>query len=62
LLRKVLEAALGQMTDAEFSEVLELATTDIKTNRVDFGKRTSLAEVVKIATISFIVLQRGKVA
>lgn len=60
MLRKILELDLGPMTDPEFREVLELATTDIKVNRVDFGKRTSLHEVVEIAKICFKALQSGK--
>jgi len=60
MLRKILEVDLGPMTDFEFREVLDLATSDIKTNRVDFGKRTSLLEVVEIAGICFRVHQRGK--
>ena len=49
MLRKILEFDLGPITDSEFREVLDLATSDIKTNRVDLGKRTSLPEVVEIA-------------
>jgi hypothetical protein len=62
MLRKILEVDLGPMTDFEFREVLDLATSDIKTNRVDFGKRTSLPQVVEIAGICFRVHQRGKAA
>ena len=60
MLRKNLELDLGPITDSELREVLELASSDIKTNRVDFGKRTSLLEVVEIAEICFKALQRGK--
>jgi len=60
MLRKILELDLDPMTDFEFCEVLDLATSDIKTNRVGFGKRTSLPEVVEIAEICFRALQRGK--
>ncbi|MBC2722656.1 hypothetical protein [Desulfosporosinus sp.] len=62
MLRKILELDVGSMIDSEFREVLDLATSDIKTNRVDFGKRTRLSEVVEIARICFRVQQRGKVA
>ena len=62
MLRKILESDLGPMTDSEFCQVLDLATTDIKTNRVDFGKRTSLHDAVEIAGSCFKLLQRGKVA
>ena len=60
MLRKILQLDLDPMSDSEFREVLDLATSDIKINRVDFGKRTSLFEVVEIAKICFRVLQRVK--
>ena len=59
MLRKILELDLSPMTDSEFREVLILATSDIKTNRVDLGKRTSLPEVVEIAESCYKALQRG---
>lgn len=62
MLRKILEANLGPMTKIELAEALDLATTDIKINRVNFGKRTSLSQVVEIARSCFIVLSRGEVA
>ncbi|TGE36855.1 hypothetical protein E4K67_17295 [Desulfosporosinus fructosivorans] len=62
MLRKLLESFTCPMTNSEFEQVLDLATTDIKTNRVDFGKRTSLSDAVEIAASCFIALSRGKVA
>jgi len=58
MLRKILEFDMDPMTDSEFREVLDLATSDIKTNRVDFGKRTSLPEVVEIAESCLRAFQR----
>lgn len=62
MLRKLLEAILGPMSDSEYEEVLDLATADIQINRVSFGKRTSLKDVVKISRDCFIAMGRGKVA
>ncbi|WP_407310999.1 hypothetical protein [Desulfosporosinus sp. SB140] len=62
MLRKLLEQTLGPISNSEFHQILDLATTDIKTNRVAFGKRTSFKEVVEIAIGCHIALQRGKVA
>ena len=62
MLRKILECDLNSMTDSKFREVLDLASSDIKTNRVDFGKRTSLPEVVEIVESCFRALQRGRSA
>ena len=49
LLREILEAKLGVLTDSEFNEIKGLVVTDILVNRIDFGKQTSLAEEVEIA-------------
>jgi len=62
MLRKILELDLSPMTDSEFREVLILATSEIKTNRVDFGKRTSLPQVGEIAESCYKALQRGRSA
>ena len=62
VLRSILETTLGPMSNAQFAEVMDLATTDIKINRVGFGKRTSLQDVVEIAKISLNVLKRGRAA
>lgn len=62
MLRIILEAKHGTMTDAEFSELKDLVDTDIRVNRTNFGKRTSFAEKVKIAERCIIALGRGMVA
>lgn len=62
MLRTILEHDLGPMTDAEFVEVMDLSTTDIKINRVNFGKRTSLSYAVEIARGCLIAMGRGAVA
>lgn len=62
MLRKILESTYGPISDSQFAEVMDLATTDIKTNRVDFGKRTSLSDAVEIAGSCLIAMNRGAVA
>ena len=62
MLRIILESTLGPMSNVEFAEIMDLATTDIKINRFDFGKRTSLADVVEIARSCLIALSKEKVA
>lgn len=59
MLRDNLELIIGPINNAQFAEVMDLTTTDIKTNRVNFGKRTSINDVVEIAKISFNALSRG---
>ena len=60
-LRKILEAKVGPMTDAEFAEVMDLAETDIRINRLP-KKGTSFKGVIRIATRCFIAMSRGNVA
>lgn len=62
MLRKILEAKLRPMSDREFEDVMDLTTADIKINRVNFGKQTSLSEAIEIVARCFIVLGRGKIA
>ncbi|MBC2721811.1 hypothetical protein [Desulfosporosinus sp.] len=62
MLRKIIETKTGPLTAAQFAEVMDLATTDIQINRLNFGKRTSLSEAVEIAAGCFIAMSRGAVA
>jgi hypothetical protein len=62
VLRKMLESVVGPKSEAEYRQVLDLATSDIKTNRIAFGKRTSLHDAVEIAVSCFVAMSRGKVA
>lgn len=50
--------AVTPITKSELKEILGLATTDIKVNRVAHKRRTSLRDVVEIALISLLVIQR----
>lgn len=58
MFNKPLEDLLGSVTDSELKEALDLATTDIKVNRIGFKRRTSLRTVVEIAVISLSMLRR----
>lgn len=58
MLRDILEASIGPMTTAQFAELMDLTTTDIRVNGIGFGRRTNLAGVVRVAEISFRILQR----
>lgn len=62
MLRKILESKIGPMAGSEFRQVLDLATADIRINRIAFGKRTSLREAVEIAVRCFVAMGRGNVA
>lgn len=49
MLKKLLEERGINLTKAEFGVVMEIATDDIKFNRISFKKRTSLDYVLDIA-------------
>lgn len=53
--------AVTPITKSELKEILGLATTDIKVNRVAHKRRTSLRDVVEIEVISLRVLKRPQV-
>ena len=58
MLRQVLELKLGTLTNDQFSELMDLTTTDIRVNGIGFGKMTNLGNVLQVAEISFKVLSR----
>jgi len=60
MLRKLLESRIGQLSDREFREIIQLATADIVVNRIAFGRWTSFHEAMQIAEICCTVLQRGR--
>lgn len=62
MLRKILESIVGPMSDAEFRDTLDLATDDIRVNRVGFNQRTSLLIMVGIAISCYHLVQRIKKA
>lgn len=58
MIRNILEASVGPMSNTQFAEIMDLTTTDIRVNNIGFGRRTSLGDVVRVAEISFRVLSR----
>jgi trimethylamine:corrinoid methyltransferase-like protein len=52
MIRKFLNQLGINVTDKEFKEILEITTADIRENRVKFGKRTSLRQMLIIAKMS----------
>lgn len=51
MLRKKLEAITGPMTRAEFRELAEAVTDDIKANRIKYSKLTTISDIADIARI-----------
>lgn len=48
MLKTLLESRGIKVSDIEFEAVLQMTTEDIKSNRISFGKRTSLEDVLNI--------------
>lgn len=50
MFKKTLEKYIGKaLTEEQFNLIAAITATDIKFNRIKFGKRTSLQETIKIA-------------
>lgn len=59
MLKKLLENELGQhVSNSEFAAVMEMTTDDIKFNNIKFSKKTSPAQMLAIAKISYTVIKR----
>lgn len=58
MIRKTLEGYGIKMTDDDFYEVMEMATWDIKFNRIGFKKKTNSNEMMDIVKICCVV--RGR--
>lgn len=58
MLRKALERRVGHLSNAEFAVIMEIVTDDLKFNRVNFGKCTSLDYVLDISEGSAGVFRR----
>lgn len=57
MIRQALEERLGiKLTDESFKEIMQMATDDIKANRIDFNKRTNLKDVLIIAQYCYLIL------
>ena len=60
VLRKLLEPITGPLTKAELKELLELASDDIKINRVMWDKRTSIDYLIQVVKTCVILLNAIK--
>jgi protein involved in temperature-dependent protein secretion len=58
VIRQLFRNAGIKVSDQEFKEILYMATDDIRENRIKFGKRTSLQQVVTIAKRSLKALRQ----
>lgn len=58
MVRKKLEGKVGHLSNAEFAIICEMVSDDLKFNRVNFGKCTSLNYVINIAVSCSVVFRR----
>ena len=58
MLRQLLISKYPQISDKQFQTALQIATMDIKANRLAFGKRTTLPEALKIIGLCLITANK----
>ena len=58
MIRKFLQQVGISTTEEEFKEILKMTTDDIRENRIKFGKRTSLEQVITIAIRAYGVMKK----
>ena len=58
MIRKILEEDGIKLTNDDFYEVMEMATWDIKFNRIGFKKKTDSNEMIDIVKICCVVSGR----
>ena len=56
MIKQLLKEFGARTNEQEFNEIMQITTDDIRENRVKFGKRTNLKQVLNIAIISSKVL------
>lgn len=58
MLLDMVQKQMGYVSEEHFRLALDMATDDIRVNRIAFGKRTSLEEALEIIISCIIALQR----
>lgn len=58
MLKQMLEGRVGHLSNDEFKEVMDIVTSDIKFNRINFDKRTNKIELIEIVERSLHTLRR----
>lgn len=59
MIKHLFEKAGIEITSTELEEVLQIATDDIRENRIKFNKKTSLQQMFTIALRSYRVLKKA---
>ncbi|QIB26067.1 hypothetical protein [Caloranaerobacter azorensis] len=58
MLLNMVQKQIGYVSEEHFRLALDMATDDIKANRIAFGKRTSLEEALEIIIACIKVVQK----
>jgi len=58
MIRQMLEKYLGTMSDDLFKTICEMATDDIKANRILYGKTTTMHQIKMIGISAYGALRR----
>lgn len=58
MLRQLIEAQTGKLTDSQYREIMKQTIRDIKANKIGFKKRTSLKYVLFVAVKTHSILQK----
>ncbi|MBV4417146.1 hypothetical protein [Clostridium tyrobutyricum] len=58
MIRQLLKEFGARTNEQEFNEIMQIATDDIRENRIKFGKRTNLDQAMLIAFRAYVVMKR----
>lgn len=58
MLQAILNQARANMTDKQFTELMKLVTTDIRINRIAWGKWTGMDYVLMVLDQTYRMLKR----
>ena len=61
MLTAFLSAMKTRVTEEEYKEILDIATKDIKFNRVGFNKKTKVDYVIKIIESSYKIIRTDEI-
>lgn len=60
MLRQLLEARTGPLTDSEFRELAEMTTTDVRANHLDMvpQQKTSIDYILQVAGTTYLIMAK----
>ncbi|MBV4423700.1 hypothetical protein KM792_13090 [Clostridium tyrobutyricum] len=58
MIKQLLKEFGARTNEQEFNEIMQIATDDIRENRIKFGKRTNLDQAMLIVFRAYVVMKR----